>query len=115
MEQPTWKRTYDAAEKRAAPTLENWMSNPKVIEAITIGNAVQRRARQDIAKMIRRQLHAVNLPSGTDVNAVSKQIAGLERQIRLLNRRIDELQESNASLEAALADKNEQHEGPTDG
>lgn len=92
MEGPLWKKAYDAAERQASPALTKLFSNPSVIEAMTLGMAVQRRAAADFAEYVRRGLHGVNLPSGTDVQKVSNQIAGLERQIRLLNRRIDELQ-----------------------
>ena len=92
MDQPLWKRAYDAAEQQAAPVLTQVLSAPEVIEAVALAMAVRRRAVDDISQFIRRNLHSVNLPSGTDVRAVSNQIAGLERQIRQLNRRIDELQ-----------------------
>lgn len=92
MEPPIWKKTYDAVEEQVAPPLQKALANPDVIEAITLGRAVQKRARDDVATFIKRQLHAVNLPSGTDVRDVSNQIAGLERQIRLLNKRLDEFE-----------------------
>jgi len=91
VEDPLWKKAYDTAEKQAGPLLAKLLANPTVIEAITLGTAIQKRASEDAAELIRRGLHGVNLPSGTDVRKVSNQIAGLERQIRQLNRRIDEL------------------------
>lgn len=92
MDQPLWKRAYDLAEQQAAPVLTQVLSAPEVIEAVALAMAVRRRAIGDMSQFIRRNLHSVNLPSGTDVRDVSNQIAGLERQIRQLNRRIDELQ-----------------------
>ena len=86
-----WKKAFDAVEKQVGPALGRALSNPKVIEAITLAVAVDRRARQDLAEFVRRQLHLANLPAGTDVQKVSNQIANLERQIRQLNRRLDEL------------------------
>ena len=41
----------------------------------------------------------MNLPSGTDVRDVSNQIAGLERQLRLLNKRLDEFEAKLAALD----------------
>jgi hypothetical protein len=102
VEQPLWKKAYDAAEKQAAPAIQKLLANPDVIEAITLTMAVNRRARGDAAEFFRRQLHSVNLPSGTDVQKVSNQIAGLERQIRMLNRRIDDLKADNTGLEAQV-------------
>ncbi len=92
MSQPLWKQVYDAAEKQTAPVLTKLLSTPEVVEALGLAMAVRRRAVDDVSRLIRRNLHSVNLPSGTDVRDVSNQVAGLERQIRQLNRRIDELQ-----------------------
>lgn len=92
MEPPAWKKVFDAVEQQAGPMLGKALSNPKVIETVTLAMAVERRARDDVAEFVRRQLHLVNLPAGTDVQKVSNQIANLERQIRQLNRRLDELQ-----------------------
>ena len=92
MDTPAWKKAFDAVEKQAGPTLGKALSNPRVIEALTLTMAIERRAREDVAEFVRRQLHLVNLPAGTDVQKVSNQIANLERQIRQLNRRLDELQ-----------------------
>ena len=75
------------------------MGNPGVIDAISLGRAVQRRAMDDAATLIKRGLHAMNLPSGTDVRDVSNQIAGLERQLRLLNKRLDEFEAKLAALD----------------
>jgi hypothetical protein len=92
MNGPLWKRAYDSVEKQAGPALTQFFSKPEVVEAVTLGMAVQRRARDDLGEVIRRGLHSVNLPSGTDVRKVSNQIAGLEREIRLLSRQVEELQ-----------------------
>ncbi len=91
MSDPLWKKAYDAAEKQTGPALTKLLANPDVVEAVTLGMAVRKRALDDLGRFMRRNLHTVNLPSGTDVQKVSNQIAGLERQIRLLDRRIDEL------------------------
>jgi len=89
---PLWKKAYDSLEKQAGPALSDFLSKPEVVEAITLGMAIQRRARDDLGDVIRRGLHTVNLPSGTDVRKVSNQIAGLEREIRQLSRQVEELQ-----------------------
>ncbi len=92
MSEPLWKRAFDAVERSSGPALTKALSNPDVIEAITLANAVRRRAESDLAEMARRGLHLFNLPAGTDISKVSHQVAGLEREIRQLNRRIETLQ-----------------------
>ncbi len=89
---------FDAVEKEAGPVLTKTLSNPDVIEWITLATAVRKRAESDVAELARRGLHVFNLPAGTDIAKVSKQVATLEREIRQLNRRLDELRtiEQNA-------------------
>lgn len=98
MTPPLWKQAYDAVEKQVAPALTKLLSTPEVIDAINLGNAVRRRAADDLAQFVRRNLNTANLPSGSDVRQVSNQIAGLERQIRQLHRRLDELQEREIAI-----------------
>jgi hypothetical protein len=97
---PWWKQAYDASEKRVAPGLASLLAKPEVMEALTLSMAVQRRARDDLAEFVRRQLHVWNLPAGTDVQKVSQQIAHLERQIRILDRRLDSLKSQGAEATA---------------
>lgn len=66
-----------------------------------LAKAVRKRAESDLAELARRGLHLVNLPAGTDISKVSQQVAGLEREIRQLNRRIETLQSEAAGAEAA--------------
>ena len=81
---------FDAVEREAGPALTKTLSNPDVIEWITLATAVRKRAESDVAELARRGLHAFNLPAGTDISKVSKQVATLEREIRQLNRRLDQ-------------------------
>lgn len=102
MSEPLWKRAFDAVERSSGPALNKALSNPDVIEAITLATAVRRRAESDLAEIARRGLHLFNLPAGTDISKVSHQVAGLEREIRQLNRRIETLQAAS-------------NKGPSDG
>ena len=95
MSEPLWKRAFDAVERSSGPALTKALSNPDVIETITLASAVRRRAESDLAEIARRGLHLFNLPAGTDISKVSHQVAGLEREIRQLNRRIETLQAGN--------------------
>ena len=88
---PVWKRVFDETEKVLNPPLTQFMATPEVIEALTVALALRRRMLEDIGNVASRVLHTFNLPAGTDVRKVSVQIAHLERQIRSLNRQLDEL------------------------
>ncbi len=100
MSQPLWKRVFDTVERGSGPVLTRTLSNPDVLEMMTLAVAVRRRAESDLAGLARRGLHLFNLPAGTDISKVSHQVAGLEREIRQLNRRIAELQSTPPKHEA---------------
>ncbi|MEZ5342381.1 MAG: hypothetical protein R2706_13315 [Acidimicrobiales bacterium] len=95
-ESPAWKRAFDEAEKRLSPSVTRALATPEIIEALTIAIAVRRRMLEDIGSVSRRVLHFWNLPAGTDVRKVSLQIADLERQLRSLNRQLDEMRQGDS-------------------
>ena len=96
MDTPIWKKAFDGAEKAVSPPLTDLMAAPEVIEALTIAIAVRKRFLEDIGKVASRLLHTWNLPAGTDVRKLSLQIANLERQLRSVNRQLDELKMEQA-------------------
>ena len=105
MSEPVWKKAFDTVERSSGPALTKLLSNPDVLEAITLAAAVQRRAKSDLAEFARRGLHLFNLPAGTDISKVSHQVAGLEREIRQLNRRIEGLQNKNSDTTSEADDE----------
>ncbi len=105
MSVPLWKRAFDVVERNSGPALTKTLSNPEVIEAMTLAVAVRRRAESDLAELVRRGLHLFNLPAGTDISKVSHQVAGLEREIRQLNRRIETLQSQTPQSQTPQSDK----------
>ncbi len=93
MDTPVWKKAFDEAERAVSPALTNLMATPEVIEALTVAIAVRKRFLEDVGKVASRVLHTWNMPAGSDVRKVSVQIANLERQLRSVNRQLDELKQ----------------------
>lgn len=75
---------YDAIEKRLAPRLEAFVRTGHYAEL----GAIVAKARATLAAtrngVAARVLHTVNLPAGTDVRRLHRQIGELDREVRQL-------------------------------
>ena len=86
--QPMWRQVIDTADSAVGPRLEQLVKTEEF--AIAVGllvrtrNEIQRRAE----RQTRRLLHLLNLPAGSDITRLMRQIGELERQIQELGRRL---------------------------
>src|SRR5829696_4968862 len=86
--QPVWRQAVDVADRAVGPRLEQVVKTEEF--AIAVGllvrtrNEVQRRAE----RQTRRLLHLFNLPAGSDITRLMRQIGELERQIQELGRQM---------------------------
>jgi hypothetical protein len=94
-----WK-VFDAAEGAVAPRLEELVRTGGFAEALGVAARAQAGVKRGLEARSRRLWHMVNLPAGSDV-------AHLRRQIALLDR---ELQEVRRALERAEARKSKEEE-----
>jgi hypothetical protein len=102
--QPVWRQAVDVADRAVGPRLEQMVKTEEF--AIAVGLLV--RTRNEIQKRTERQtrrlLHLFNLPAGSDITRLMRQIGELERQI----------QELGKQLAAEKNEKNEKKE-PSNG
>jgi len=96
-EKPLWLRAFDAAERALAPRLEEAVQSPAFADALTFALRAQGAARRAVEERTRALWHLANLPTATDVAALRREVAVLDR----------ELQDIGAALERALADREE--------
>jgi hypothetical protein len=78
--QPVWRQTFDVADRAVAPRLEQLVKTEGF--AIAVGLLVRTRAeaQKRAERYTRRMLHLLNLPAGSDINRLMRQIGELERQ-----------------------------------
>jgi len=87
---PLWRKGFDVVEAALSPRLETVVGSEAF--AVTVGlamnarSAVQRRTERSM----RRALHLVNLPAGSDITRILAEIASLERHVRELSKKIDD-------------------------
>ena len=97
-EQPWWRQVYDWAERTIGPPLEAGVKTDTfadVLAATTRLRADLDRRRAEIAGQLNaasaRWLHLVNLPAADDVRRLREEILKLDRQLRDLTRRLDQV------------------------
>jgi hypothetical protein len=86
--QPVWRQTFDVADRAVGPRLEGLVKT----EGFAIAVGLLMRTRAEIQKRTerhtRRMLHLMNLPAGSDITRLMRQIGELERQIQELGKQI---------------------------
>jgi hypothetical protein len=92
---PLLWRVFDAAEKAVAPRLEEATRSSTFAEMLGLAARTQAGVRRGVEARSRRLWHLVNLPAGSDV-------AHLRRQVALLDR---ELRRVSTTLERSLAEQ----------
>jgi hypothetical protein len=102
-EKPVWRQVYDRVASEVGPRLTEMTGSDEFAEATANAAAMRRRMMRDLEQRSRRWLHMLNLPAGTDIHLLRREIGELERQVRDLSKRLEELGESVTSPPAPTA------------
>jgi hypothetical protein len=89
---PLWRQGYDAVERGVTPRLDSVVRSDGFAQAVGAAAHLQRALQKQAATGSRRMLHAMNLPSASDVTRILTELGRLEKQVRELSRRLDELE-----------------------
>jgi polyhydroxyalkanoate synthesis regulator phasin len=82
MGKPLWRRAFDEVDRRVSGPVEAGAHSDLFGDLVAVQWKLARRAQREVEKRTRRVLHAVNLPTATDVRLLSEQLAALQRQLR---------------------------------
>ena len=89
-ERPLWQQLFDAWEKEAGPRLEEYVQTDQFAEQMTAFQQRNRRMAEMNEEASRRFLRSWNLPTASDVEKLSQQVADIDRQLRALSQRVDQ-------------------------
>jgi hypothetical protein len=92
---PVFWRVFDRAEEAVAPRLEEAVRSEAFLGALSLAARAQARVRRDVERRSRRLWHLANLPAGSDVTHLRRQVAELDRELRRMS----------VALERALAER----------
>jgi hypothetical protein len=97
---PLFWRAFDAAERALGPRLEDAARSAAFLDALGVAARVRARLRRDLERQSRRVWHLINLPAGSDLTRLRRQVAELDREVRQVN----------TALERALARQDQREE-----
>ena len=92
-QRPLWRKAFDSVERAIAPGLEAAVRSEGFADVATVAMRVRADMARRAERAMRRALHRWNLPAGSDVKRLSEQIASVERRVRDLAKRFDDLAE----------------------
>jgi hypothetical protein len=87
---PTWRRAFDAVEKPLGSVLEDVAHSERFAEALGLTTRVQAGVRRELERRTRRMWHMWNLPAGSDVAQLRRQVAALDRELRQVRRALEQ-------------------------
>jgi polyhydroxyalkanoate synthesis regulator phasin len=87
MGKPLWRKAFDEVDRRVAGPVEKGAHSDLFGDLVALQWKLARRAQREVERRTRRLLHAVNLPTATDVRRLSEQVASLQREVRDLDER----------------------------
>ena len=87
-ERPLWKKLYDRIEKEVAPRLEAMVRTDQFADFTAVVTRLRNEMNRRVERASRQNLHAWNLPAGSDVKRLSEQVASLERRVRDLQQQL---------------------------
>ena len=92
-EKPQWRKSYDAVERAVAPQAEALVHTGQFAQVTAALFGVRRAVANGVNGVAARVWHLVNLPAGTDVNRLRKQIGALDRDVRRLSLQLEQRQD----------------------
>lgn len=92
-QEPVWKQLYDQLATQLGPLAKEVTASDQFAQVVTVSEAARRRLREELQRSSRRWLHTFNLPAGSDVTMLRREIGELERQVRDLTKRLEDLGE----------------------
>lgn len=108
MAQPAWRQAFDSVERTIGKPLEDAVASQRYVDAIVLGMKVQlavnRRMRKAVDSQIGAVLHAVNVPTRSDVRRLSNQVTTLTGEVRMLAAELDRARAEQERRNAAEDD-----------
>jgi hypothetical protein len=85
MSTPGWRRLYDGLERMVTPAVDQAVRSDELAQVAATVKNLSKGVRKRVDGLAARGWHAVNLPAGTDVQRLRRQVGALDREVRLLS------------------------------
>lgn len=88
MSRPPWRQFFDSWEQAVAPGLQDFTASSGFRDVMAASAKINADMAREFERMSRQWLHLWNLPAATDVRALRRQVASLERELSELRREL---------------------------
>jgi hypothetical protein len=95
-DKPQWRKSYDAVEQLLGPRAEALVHTQQFAHVTAALFGVRRALGNGVQGVAAQVWHLVNLPAGTDVHRLRKQIGALDRDVRRLSLQLELEQEKRS-------------------
>src|SRR3954466_9502096 len=86
---PLWRLAFDTIERPIGAASETWVQTDVFMDALALTWKVQQRVAREMNRGLGGVLGLGGMPRPSDVNALVRQVASLERQVRQLARELE--------------------------
>ena len=87
---PLWRRAFDRVEAPLGAALEEMTHSGTFADALGLAARTRAGLRRELERRTRRLWHMANLPAGSDVAQLRRQIAALDRELRQVRRALEQ-------------------------
>src|SRR3954452_12242169 len=89
-DKPTWRRAFDGVEGPLGAALEDVARSGRFAEALGLTTRARAAGGRALEPNTRRLWHAANLPAGSDVAHLPRQVAALDHELRQVRRALEQ-------------------------
>jgi hypothetical protein len=89
-DKPTWRRAFDRVEGPLGSALEDVARSEQFAQALGLTTRARAGVRRELERQTRRLWHAANLPAGSDVAHLRRQVAALDHELRQVRRALEQ-------------------------
>ena len=87
---PRWRQIYDGIERQLSPRTEALIGSQVFGTVLGFATRSERTVRARITRATASTWHLLNLPAGSDVSRILREIGAVNRQLRILQVQIED-------------------------
>jgi len=89
-DKPLWRSAFDRLEGPLGSALQDVTHSGTFAEALGLATRTRAGVRREFERRTRRLWHLANLPAGSDVAQLRRQVAALDRELRQMRRALEQ-------------------------
>ena len=92
-DKPLWRQAFDQVEGPVGSALADVARSGTFAGALGLATRTRAGLRREMERRTRRLWHLANLPAGSDVKQLRRQVAALDRELRQVRRALEQAEQ----------------------